>query len=159
MRKLFFSLFILFLASCAILRPVHSQVYPSSELFYTTASVNTTGISIDLSPDNSINYIIGNFIGSSLPDVFVRAVSTTTRNQLWNNALSTATTDLASDIAASPDNNFVYATGSTGGALNSATFNGGDSDGFLVKYSSAGSLQWTVLVGSSAIDEILKRLL
>jgi hypothetical protein len=69
---------------------------------------------------------------------------------LWSRQLGTDADDLAHDVSADQLGG-VYISGVTGGSLEGA--NAGESDAFVSKYDTAGTLQWTRQLGTSEIDD------
>jgi len=67
----------------------------------------------------------------------------------WENLIQ-ADQDCGSAVKLDSTGN-IYVSGSTRGNLDGET-NSGNSDGFLIKYSAAGTRQWTKLLGSGALD-------
>lgn len=69
----------------------------------------------------------------------------------WTRTLSSSMDDVGRSVVADRDGN-VYVAGSTDGAVDTESPNTGGADMFLVKYNSAGVLQWTRQLGSSSND-------
>jgi len=74
-----------------------------------------------------------------------------TGSELWTKLLGTSGNDSANALITDSSGN-LYVVGKTAGNLNGET-NNGYPDAFIVKYDSAGVLQWTKLLGSSSLDE------
>ena len=68
----------------------------------------------------------------------------------WTKLLGTNGDDLASDLTTDSSDN-LYVAGVTGGSLNGET-NNGNRGAYIVKYNTAGVLQWTKLLGASDFE-------
>jgi len=112
-----------------------------------------------LTTDSSGNlYIVGRTSGdlngetnNGAEDVFIVKYNSAGALQ-WTKLLGTSGNDLAKALTTDNSGN-LYVAGRTSGNLNGET-NSGSPDAFLVKYDSAGVLQWTKLLGLSSVDEV-----
>lgn len=71
----------------------------------------------------------------------------------WTRQFGTTSDDWASSIAVDASEN-IYVVGATGGELDGNTNSGGN-DGYIIKYNSSGSKQWTRQVGTASSDQAL----
>ncbi|MBF2002470.1 MAG: SBBP repeat-containing protein [Synechococcales cyanobacterium M58_A2018_015] len=123
----------------------------ATDLVVSNGILYTTGIS------GAAVSLSGGSIRPSGGNAFVAAFSGASGSTLWNQSLSSGTTqDYARGIAVSGAD--VYITGQTSGTLPSGstaanTFTGGRSDAFVAKYSNTGALQWVRQFGTNGIDE------
>lgn len=122
----------------------------SSQNFGTTASDNASG----LAKHSSGVYVVGNTSGNlhgtnkGGTDVFIRKVDTGGK-VIWGRQFGTAAGDAASNVATDATGN-AYVLGRTSGAL--ARSLRGESDFFLRKYTSSGSVAWTRQFGLDTAD-------
>ena len=70
----------------------------------------------------------------------------------WTKLLGTSGNEIAKALTIDSSGN-LYVAGRTSGDLNGET-NSGSPDAFIVKYDSAGVLQWTKLLGFGSVDEL-----
>jgi hypothetical protein len=86
---------------------------------------------------------------AGVEDIFLRKYNSD-GTDLWTRQLGTVDTDNAADVSADSFGN-IYISGYTRGNLGGP--NAGESDAFISKYNSAGSLLWTRQFGTAAEDE------
>jgi len=119
----------------------------------TAGADEARGIAVDA---NSNVYVTGYTDGgldlntsAGLIDLFVVKYNSAGDIQ-WTRQLGTATNDFAYGVATDGSNN-VYVTGYTLGLLDNNT-SAGSADLFIVKYNSAGDIQWTRQFGTTRLD-------
>ena len=113
----------------------------------------TSGIDID--SDGNV-YIVGSTNGGidsnsntgGYDAIILKYNSSGTKQ--WSRQFGSSSNDWAMDLDINSSNE-IYITGRTNGSLDSNT-NLGSYDGFLVKYNSSGTKQWTKQFGTSSID-------
>lgn len=99
----------------------------------------------------------GNVAGpnNGMRDIAVRLYSGTGTNQThtiaWTRQLGTVSDDLSVGATIDPSGN-VYVYGATGGSFDGGVPNKGEVDAFVAKYSAAGDLQWTKMIGTAGSD-------
>jgi hypothetical protein len=119
--------------------------------FGTAAFDQAYGISSD--GTNGV-YVVGSTTGSlSAPnaggfDAFVRKYDAAGNTQ-WTQQIGTSGNDIAQAVSANKTGG-VFVVGNTSGALGGP--NAGQTDAFVTKYDSAGSLQWTKQFGTASND-------
>ncbi|MCB1158244.1 MAG: SBBP repeat-containing protein [Leptospiraceae bacterium] len=100
-------------------------------------------------------YVTGNTTGAldgntqtGIRDVFVIKYDSSGTKQ-WTKQMGVATKNTQGQSLTIDSSGNIYVTGETGGALDSQTLNG-NQDGFIIKYDSSGTKQWTKLFGVAA---------
>jgi len=114
------------------------------------ATALTTDSSDNLYVAGSTNGNLNGETNSGHGDAFIAKYNTAGELQ-WTKLLGTNGDDEANALITDSLSN-LYVAGRTDGDLNGET-NNGYSDAFIVKYDSAGVLQWTKLLGSSSLTE------
>ncbi len=113
------------------------------------------GYGIGIASDGSVyitGYAGGQIDGETFAggiDAFVAKYSSDGTKE-WTKLLGSSDFEFSYGVATASDGS-VYITGSAGGDLDGET-NAGSSDGFLTKYSSDGTKEWTKLLGTSTFD-------
>uniref|UniRef100_B8HS32 Hemolysin-type calcium-binding region n=1 Tax=Cyanothece sp. (strain PCC 7425 / ATCC 29141) TaxID=395961 RepID=B8HS32_CYAP4 len=117
----------------------------------TPANDSATGVVSDKYGNVYITgFTSGNLLGTNKggSDAFV-AKYNSGGNLLWRRQLGTSADDAAYEVTSDPYG-LVYITGKTNGNLNGT--NQGDSDAFVAKYNSGGTLLWARQLGTAAYD-------
>ncbi|NJR64589.1 MAG: hypothetical protein HC772_03500 [Leptolyngbyaceae cyanobacterium CRU_2_3] len=121
-----------------------------------TGSSSATGVAIDKEGNVYIAGITNATLGTDFTnpfsggDAFVAKYSAS-GTKLWDKTIATPAKDTARGIAVDGSGN-VYITGDTSGTISGQTSAGG-TDGFVAKYSTAGTQQWVKQFGTSGLDE------
>lgn len=132
----------------------NAKTTAASDITVADGKIYITGIT-----DATLNLSGGSSVNLAGGDAFVASFDRMAGNLLWNQTLSSGSgTDYGRGLAVSGSD--LYIVGQTAGALPSGSlatnaYGGGESDGFLAKYTvsgNSGSLQWTKQIGGSGLD-------
>jgi hypothetical protein len=123
-----------------------------SQQIGTTNEDYSKGVAVDGSGNVYITgYTPGDLEGTSAGnnDAFLTKFNSSGALQ-WTRQIGTSSSDISNAVAVDSSGN-AYISGSTYGVLGAANL--GESDAFLTKFSSSGTLQWTQQVGSTGYDD------